>query len=84
MKVWEFEDAVWKVEGIRVLVRAHVDTTVKPYPYKRAADSGWRLSELAGNRIEPCLAPHDFQFVDGDGAIPHRGSRLPTIRDSYK
>ncbi|MBA2237423.1 MAG: hypothetical protein H0W24_01795 [Lysobacter sp.] len=84
MKIWEFEEAVWQVEGIRVFVRAHADTTVTPYPYKRAADSGWRLSELAGNRIESCLAPHGFQFVDGGGSIPHRGSRLPTIRDSYK
>lgn len=84
MKIWEFEEAIWKIEGIRIFVRAHAETKVTPYPYRKAADSGWRLSELAEKRIEACLGPHGFQYVDGQGAIPHRGSRLPTIRESYR
>ncbi|MCC7248007.1 MAG: hypothetical protein IT473_05220 [Lysobacter sp.] len=84
MKVWEFEEKVRAVEGITIVIRALPDATVADYKWKRAADSGWRINELLENRINECIKPYGCLVLDGTGQQPHGGTKLPTVRDSYK
>ncbi|MDR1074857.1 MAG: hypothetical protein LBL59_00695 [Xanthomonadaceae bacterium] len=84
MKVWELERAVWEIDGIRIVIRAPIDMIVEAAEYKKtAADSSWTLKELAEKRINKCVQPYTFEFIDGSGRIPHKVSRLPKVRGSY-
>jgi len=37
MKIWEFEEKAWEVEGIRIVVRAPSEEEVSDYDYQRSA-----------------------------------------------
>jgi hypothetical protein len=44
MKVWEFEEKVWEVEGIRIVIRTASDEDVSNYTFKNGAQEGWRIT----------------------------------------
>ena len=83
MDVREFEDKVWKVEGIRIVVHAPDGTAVSNYNYKNAANERWRITELCQNRVEKCLDGKTFAVVQGDGESPHGRVILRTIKSGY-
>jgi len=83
MKVREFEDKVWEREGIRIVIHAKDNTIVNDYEYQKAADSTWRITELAQKRIEKHLDGNTFSVIQGDGEEPNGRVILRTIRNSY-
>lgn len=84
MTVQEFEDAVWRVEGIRVVVRAHRSAQVGDYKYTRGAQETWRVPQLIENRIQPKVGKREIVVMQGDGEQPHGRVILRTVRASYK
>ena len=84
MKAIEFEQQVWAIEGIRIVLRTDKDTDVKDYGKKNAADEGLRITELIEKRIAPCIGAIQVSVIQGDGKEPHGRVSLRTIRNGYK
>ena len=78
-----FEEAVWEVEGIRVIVRDGVDSEVVAYDYQKAANKEWRVSELLSKRLAGPLDGREVAVVAGNGQRVHGGTLLRNVRDSY-
>ena len=78
-----FEEAVWDVEGIRVVVRDGANSEVHAYDYQKAANKEWRVSELLDKRVARFLDGREVAMVAGNGQRPHGGTLLRTVRESY-
>ena len=84
ISVRDFEEAIWNLEGIRLLVRAPKDTRLlNAYGFERSANRDWTLNKWIQTRVEPIMWDFEVTIVDGRGAIPRANSRLQTVRDSY-
>ncbi|WP_276966813.1 hypothetical protein [Metallibacterium scheffleri] len=83
MKASEFEDKVWAIEGVRIILRTDPDTKVPDYPYKKAADESWRVTELIDKRVAKLINDIPHVVLQGDGEEPHGKVILRTIRKGY-
>jgi len=83
MRVKAFEEKVWSIEGVRVVLRTDPDVDVSDYSYKKAADEGWRVTELLEKRISKCASGIPTIVLQGDGREPHGNVTLRTIRQGY-
>lgn len=81
--VADFEDAVWEIEGIRVVVRDWSGGRIRGYGYERAARESWRVSEFLDKRIGPVADSREVVVVDGGGLRPHGLTLLRNVRASY-
>lgn len=79
----DFEDQVWSLEGVRIVVRATQSTMVKRYDYSRKIAASTSVTDWGNGRIKPLLCDLDFYVVDGSGTRPHGRTNMGTIRDSY-
>ena len=84
MKVREFEDAVWQLEWIRVVVRAEADEEVEDYPFERKQSDATTVNSFLHGRIISRLNGKGFFVVDGHGEWPHGKTLLRTVRSSYE
>ena len=84
MNAGDFEEKVWAVEGIRVVLRTDSKTEVGDYDYKKAADESWRITELGEKRIQKSIGNIPYTVIQGDGEEPHGRVILRTIRGAYK
>ncbi|MDQ3286918.1 MAG: hypothetical protein M3Q42_01415 [Pseudomonadota bacterium] len=84
MKASEFEEKVWAVEGIRIVLRIEPNTEVTDYNYKKAADESWRVTELFEKRIGKHINGTSYIVLQGDGEEPHGRVILRTLRKGYK
>lgn len=83
MKVWEFEEKVWEVEGIRIVIRAASEENVSNYTFKNSAQEGWRVTQLIEKRIQPKIGDYEAIIIQGDGEQPHGRVILRTVRRTY-
>lgn len=83
MKIFEFEEKVWEIEGIRVIVRASSDETVSDYNFKNGAQENWRITQLIEKRIQPKIGEREVIIIQGDGEQPHGRVILRTVRRTY-
>lgn len=84
MKAWEFEQAVYDREEVRIVVRAPAGTKLGSYSYQRAASGSTSVSQWLQQRISHALGNHEVVVLDGNGAIPHGRTRMATLRSSYE
>ena len=84
MKVWEFENAVWNRDGIRIVIRASANDEVEDYPYKKAAQWNRNITWLLENHIRPFVGGYEVVVIGGNGEQPFGGNNVQTIRDSYR
>jgi hypothetical protein len=84
VQIREFEQAVWRVDRLRLLVRAPKEATVQDYDWIKAADQGMTLTEYRKTRIEPRIGDYEFSVVNGSGEIPKGNTKIGTLRDSYR
>lgn len=84
MKAAEFEEKVWAIEGIRIVLRTDPKKEVGDYNYKKSADESWRVTELGEKRIEKCIGDIPYVIIQGDGEEPNGKVILRTIRGAYK
>jgi hypothetical protein len=83
MKLADFEQQVWEVENIRIVVRADENDEVKAYNLKRAADETWTTNEFLNNRIEPRVGSKKVVVTRGDGQKSRGSVRLHNLRATY-
>jgi hypothetical protein len=85
MLVTDLEDAVWDVEGIRIVIRASTKSTrvMLAYNFKKAAPQTWTVSEWFENRVRPRTGSREVVVIGGDGEQPNGNMKLRTLRSSY-
>ena len=83
MNVIEFEQKIFEIEGVRIVIRASSDTMIGNYDYKRRYDQGNSINEWLKSRIFDNIEQFDVVVVDGTGALPNRKTHMGTLRDSY-
>ncbi len=84
MNVGDFEDAVWAVDGVRIVIRARRNTEVEDFSWANAAPGNQRLTVYARNRIQSRIGDHNFSVIDGHGSEPHGRTLLSNVRQSYR
>ena len=84
MNVRDFEEGVWQMETIRIVIRAEWDEEVGDYPWERAASGSTTLNEFLHGRIIKHLQRREFVVIGGHGIWPNGNTDLRTIRASYE
>ena len=84
MTVKEFEEAVWQLESIRLVIREASGAEVDDYDYERAARSDHSVTEWLRNRIHTRLEGREVTVVNGYGEVPHGRTRLDNLRETYE
>lgn len=83
MTIQEFEDAIWAIEGVRLVVRSAANKTVSGYDYKKAANETWHTSEWLKKRVVSKLGNLSHIVIDGNGEEPHGRTLLRNLRRTY-
>jgi hypothetical protein len=83
MKLADFEQRVWEVEGIRIVIRGDENDEVEDYTRKNAANENWRTREFLEKRIEPRVGGRKVVVIKGDGEMPNGRVLLRNLRASY-
>jgi hypothetical protein len=83
MTVSEFEQRIFDLEGVRIVIRAPQGTQVADYDYKKSYSSGNSIREWLDGRVWDKIGDLDLVVVDGSGAIPNRKTHMSTLRSSY-
>lgn len=83
MKASEFEDKVWEVEGIRIVLRCPEDQVVTPYDYTNAASQTTSITSWLNGRVLPKLNGIPCEVIAGNGEQPHGRSLTRTVKASY-
>ncbi|KPY54792.1 MULTISPECIES: hypothetical protein [Pseudomonas syringae group] len=81
--VQEFEEQVWGLEGIRLVIRAPEGAALTEYEYKNAAQSNISLTKWINTRINPALNGYEATVIQGNGEEPHGRNLLRKIRATY-
>jgi hypothetical protein len=76
MKATSFEDKVWEIEGIRIVLRCPPNTVVSDYDYKNAANESSSVTEWLNGRVLPKLNGINVDVIAGNGEQPHGRSLL--------
>ena len=84
MNVAEFEQKIFEVEEVRLVVRAPAGTQIGDYDFQRCAASGTSVTEWLKQRVWPRVNGLEVVVVDGSGAYPHGRTRMSTLRDTYE
>ncbi len=81
--VQEFEEQVWAIEGIRVVVRAPENTQIADYDYQNAATSTFSLTKWIQTRLNQHLNGYEAIVIQGNGEEPHGRNLLKKVRATY-
>ncbi len=83
MRVWEFEEAVLRIEEVLVRVRAPVNTEVGDYDFERKASRNMTVTQWVATRLSPRLGDLEVAIIDGSFTHPHGRTKIETLRSSY-
>lgn len=83
MNVWQFEDAVWETDGLRVVIRAPGAAQVQDFDWQNAADQNMSVTEYFRVRLNTRIAPYDAAIISGNGGVAHGRTRIRNVRGSY-
>jgi hypothetical protein len=84
MNVGDFEDAVWAIDGIRIVIRARRATQIGDFGWANAAPEGQSLTVYTRNRVRARIGNHEYCVIDGRGSEPHGRTLLRNVRQSYR
>lgn len=85
VRLKEFEEQVWNLEGIRIVVRAPSTKRTNPYNYLRKAQYNWNVAKWLQDRIGKFFDDEvDVIVISGTGHITHGATQLRTVRESYE
>jgi hypothetical protein len=65
------------------VIRAALNTKVKDYSQKNAAQANWRITQFLEKRITPLLKGQEVTVLQGNGEEPHGRTLLSSIRATY-
>jgi len=83
ISIQDFEDQVWEVEGIRLIIRGGTGDKVEEYNYQNAAQNNWSVTKWLQSRVLPCTNGLEVIVVQGNGEEPHGRTLLRNVKSSY-
>jgi hypothetical protein len=83
MNVVEFEQKVFEIEGVRIVIRALASDSVDKYEYKRSYPQNNSINDWLKSRVFGKISNFDVVVIDGTGALPNRNTNMSTLRDRY-
>ncbi len=84
MQAWKFEQKIFELEGVRILIRTSSEAKIPKFEYLRAAADNTRLSDWLNTRIYPLTGELEVVVVNGRGEIdPNGKTKMATLRNSY-
>jgi len=81
--VQELEKQVWKLDGVRIIIRDRAVSKVRKFGYKRAAKEKWSITKFLASRIRPLVAEREVVVINGKAAVANGKMFLKTLRASY-
>lgn len=83
MTLYEFENQIFSLEGIRVVIRTNRND-FNDYTYVRRCPDNTSIIDFLNTRINPFLRSGETAFViNGYGEIPNVRTHIGTVRRSY-
>lgn len=79
-----FENSVWRLEKIRIVVRADSWKEVEDYDFSFKAMQKITIAKFVEDRIMGSIGNFSVEVVDGYGSVPNGNSLVGTVRDSYR
>jgi hypothetical protein len=83
MNIVEFEQKIFELEGVRIIVRAESSEQLGDYSYQKKYDQGNSINDWLKSRVLDKVGAFDVVVVDGSGALPNRKTHMGRLRDSY-
>jgi hypothetical protein len=81
--VEQFEEKVWEVAGVRVIVRAPEGAQVQAYTSQKAANQGWTVTKFLADHVQPCVGDYEVTVIQGNGEEPRGNTLLRSVRSTY-
>jgi hypothetical protein len=81
--VREFERAVWKIDRIRLIIRAPLSTRVEPFDWQQEANKGNSVAQYIRARVASRIGGLQAVVTDGNGGIADDQTKLRKVRASY-
>jgi hypothetical protein len=83
VKISEFEEQVFELEEVRIVVRAPRGGMVDAYSYEKKASKTQQINDWLDMRVRPKIGDFEVVIVSGQGLHPHGRTKMDTLRDSY-
>ena len=83
MKIWEFENAVWNLDGVRIVVRGESGDEVGDYGFARAAPANYSFQKFIDTRLRSLVGDREVMAINGSGGIVHTATHMTNIRATY-
>jgi hypothetical protein len=84
MQVWEFEEAAWRVDHVRVVVRAPKRTAVEDFEWVNAYDEKAKVASYIRTRLSSKIGDYEVSIYDGRGLEPNGNMYIRRVRTSYR
>ena len=84
MTAYEFEEAVWELDRIRIVIRADWNDEVEDYNYDYADGERRTLTDFLRTRVRPRINGLSVGAIDGSGTWVNGGRQLRNIRNTYQ
>ncbi|MBY6345092.1 hypothetical protein E5C31_03845 [Providencia rettgeri] len=83
VSIRDFEQAVFELEEIRIVVRGSLRAKVDAYEYERKAAGNTSVNDWLDSRIRPLIGEIEVSVINGNGGIPHGRTNLENVRSGY-
>lgn len=83
MTVWEFEQKVWNVDSLRIIIRAPQQAEVGEFDWVNAASGSTSISKYCALRVSSRVGDLEYFVADGTGQFPNGNTHINKIRDTY-
>lgn len=83
MYVFEFEQRVWQVDRMRIVIRAPVQATVDDFNWTNRANQGMTVTEYIETRINVRIGDLEGIIIGGNGKQPRGNTLIGNVRLSY-
>jgi hypothetical protein len=83
MTVEDFEERVWEIDHVRIVVRAGARVNIGDYDWQNSADQNQRVTSWLDTRITPRVQGNEVIVLDGTGEEVHGKTLLRTVREGY-
>jgi hypothetical protein len=83
MHVCEFEQKVWEIDRLRVIIRAGHSEVIEDFDWVNAAEQNHTLVAYANLRIIPKVGERQYLFINGRGSEPNGEVLVRDLRASY-
>ena len=80
-KVRKFEEDVWKLDSVRIVICTASADTVEPYDFEKAADQNWTVAEFIEKRVATLVGrDKDIVAITLDGARAPHNTKLKNLK----